>query len=165
MSPLSRLRPLDIEVSFDDKPYHLGRPVDIRMEIAPRRDCQVREARIDLMVEEAWTEQSTLTVEKPVFVEAAVGQGSAVMRQTGTVTETKTVTKNYKETTAHSSLVFQEDVYLSVEKPVQYDLRLDIDSAPPTNASDAKRSWWLQTVIDIAGARDIKPRHKINIAT
>ena len=52
---LSRMRPVDVEVSFDNRTYHLGDNIDLTIELTPRRDCQVREARVDLIVKETWT--------------------------------------------------------------------------------------------------------------
>ena len=42
---ISRLRPLEIELSFEDRTYRLGDSIDLEVALSPRRDCLVREGR------------------------------------------------------------------------------------------------------------------------
>ena len=65
----------------------------------------------------------------------------------------------------HSSVVFLENARLVSGRPARHSARLEIQPEPPVQAGKAKVRWWLQTVIDIAGARDIKPRSKVSITT
>ena len=159
---ISRLRPLDVAISFEERAYRLGELIDLTIELMPHRDCHVREGRIDLMVEERWKEQYTLSMEKPVIVQPPRGIGPPV--QVGTETVTKDVNKDHKETSVHSSARFLENARLESGTPYQHSVRFEIQPEPPGHATDAKIKWWLQTVIDIASARDIKPRNRVSIA-
>ena len=85
---ISRLRPLDLAISFKERTYGLGERIDLTIEMTPHRDCHVREGRVDLMVEARWTETSTLTVEMPIMQRASSGFGGSV-GQIGTTTETR----------------------------------------------------------------------------
>ncbi len=163
---ISRLRPLGIAISFEERTYRLGEPIDLTIKLTPRRDCEVREGRIDLMVEGRWA--STVTYEKPTYVKVPRGMGSRMggpsmgLEQVGT--ETKEMVKNRKETSAHGSAVFLENSMLKSGRPYQYSVRLEIRLQPPAYPTDAKIKWWLQTEIDVADARDTKRRNKVSIA-
>ena len=156
---VSRLRPLDLAISFRQQTYRLGEPIDLTVELTPRRDCDVREARIDLMVEEQWTERSTVSFEKPVVQTGLRGE----VRVIGTTTETREIVRENKEKYAHSSAAFLEATRLDAGRSMLYRVKLQIQSEPPARANDAKVRWWLQTVIDVAGARDIRARSKVDI--
>ena len=161
---ISRLRPMDAAISFRERTYRIGESIDLTIELTPHRDCHVREGRVDLMVEERWTERSTMSYEKPVYTTSSGARGGASIKQIGTTTETKQVVVNHKETSAHSSVMFLESVRLVSGTPARYNVRLEIQPEPPSHTVDAKLKWWLQTVVDVVGARDIKPRSKMSIA-
>ena len=156
---ISRLRPLDLKISFPERTYRLGESIDLTVELTPRMDCNVREGRIDLMVQEQWTEQSTITYEKPVVQTGARGQ----VRVLGTTTEIREIVREHKEKYAQSSAAFLEATRLDAGRSARYRVRLEIQPEPPARAKEAKVTWWLQTVIDVAGARDIKPRTNVDI--
>ncbi len=52
---LSRLFPLEVKVSFEDRGYGLGETINLTVELSPRRDMEVREGHVDLLCEEHWT--------------------------------------------------------------------------------------------------------------
>ena len=160
---ISRLRPIDVSVSFDDRDCKLGESIDVTVQMKPNRDCHVREGRIDLMVEERWTERSTLTVDIPIIQSVSSGFGGSA-QQMGTTTEIRQVVKDHKETSPNSSVVFLEAAHLSSGRRVEHRVRLEVRTDTPTRTGDAKVKWWLQTVLDVAGARDIKPRQKVKIS-
>lgn len=160
---VSRLRPLDVTVSFQDRTYRLGESIELTIEMTAHRDCHVREGRVDLVVEERWTERTSLSFEKPVYARTG-GGGYTRMVQVGTTTETRDTTKDHKETSVHSSAVFIEDARLESGRPTRHSLRLEARAEAPARGGEAKIRWWVQTVVDVAGARDIKPRSKVTIA-
>ena len=45
---VSRLRPLKLNVIFEDSPYQLGQTIDVTVELMANRDVELREGRIDL---------------------------------------------------------------------------------------------------------------------
>ena len=159
---ISRLRPIHVSVSFEDRPYKLGESIGLTIEMTPSRDCHVREGRIDLVLEEQWTERSTVTHAEPGLL-GSRGLNTGVTRQVGTTTVTRQITKDHKEKSVHSGAVFLEDAGLQSGEPARHNVRLQIQPGAPPHSGEAKARWWLQTVIDVAGARDIKPRHKVVI--
>ena len=156
---ISRLRPLDLAISFRERRYRLGEPIDLRVELTPRRDCEVRMGRMDLMVEEQWTEHSTVSYEKPVVQTGLRGQ----VRVMGSTTETRELVREHKEKYAHSSAAFLEAARLDAGKSARYRITLQIQPEAPARAKEARGRWWLQTVIDVAGARDVRARTKVAI--
>ncbi len=48
----SRLFPLGVKVSFEDRVYGLGETINLALELSPKRDMQAREGRVDLVCEE-----------------------------------------------------------------------------------------------------------------
>ena len=162
---ISRLRPLNVEVSFQDRTYKLGEAIDVDIEVIPNRDCHVREGRVDLVLEERWTERSTLTMDKPIYQRTIGGvQGGGSVVQIGTETVTKQVNKDHKEASVQSSVLLLEDERLMSGAGLRRQVRLKIGPDPPPHAGEGKTSWWLQTVIDVAGARDVKPRRKVKVS-
>jgi hypothetical protein len=160
---VSRLRPLDVAISFRERAYRPGEPIDVTVELTPRRDCDVREGRIDLMVEERWTQKFLFTYEKPV-VQNRILSAPAV---TGSTTETREDVREHKEKYAQSGAAFLEAARLDAGKSARYRVRLQIHPEPPkppADALEAKVRWWLQTVVDVAGARDIRTRTKVDVA-
>lgn len=161
---ISRLRPLELTTSFQERTYRIGETIDLAIELTPRMDCEIREGRIDLVVEERWTERSMMTYEKPILQTSGGARGGVTMQQIGTETVTKEIVKEHKEKYTHSSATFLEASRISVQRLARYPVEFRIEAEPPPHANEAKLSWWLQTVIDVAGARDIKPRTKVDIA-
>ena len=161
---ISRLRPIDVSISFDDREYRLGETIDVTIEMTPNRECRVREGHVDLILEERWTERSTLTIEKPVFSSGGGALRYGPPQQVGTTTETREISKDHKETSVHGSTVFLDNAQLKPGWPSRHHVTVQIQPEAPAHAGESKTRWWLQTVIDVAGARDIKPRHKVKIS-
>ena len=130
---ISRLRPLDLAISFAERTYGIGETIDLTIDLTPHRDCLIREGRVDLMVEEKWTERSTVTIEIPHTHQSAGGAAESWSGQRGTTTETREVATDHKETSVHGSVVFVESVRFVSGRPDQYRIRLEIQQEPPPN--------------------------------
>ena len=159
---VSRLRPIDVEVSFEERTYHLGDNIDLTIELTPRRDCQVREARVDLVVDESWSEHQTHTVEQLISGTGSTGPRRVVTHHEGFI--------DHDETSVHSTIMFLRDRSLISGRTTSFQPRLRIEGKAPRLAKPSpqqtkvKMTWWLQTKIDVQGARDVKPRTKIEIS-
>jgi hypothetical protein len=157
---VSRLRPLDLTISYDGRTYTAGESIDVTVEGSARRDCQVRQGRVDLVVEAKWTDRSTRTVEIPVYQQA--GTGSHV-QQAGTRTEVKETVTNRKENTVHGRAVFLEAVDLTAGRPFRHSIQLQVPSMLSPFPGNAKVNWSLRTIVNVAGARDIRRQRKIDV--
>ena len=152
---VTRLFPLNVKVSFEDRPYKLGETIDLTVELSPRLDIAVREGRVDLVCEERWTEVST------VMVTAAMS-ATTPSRVVGEVP--KQVTEKHRAAFVHSRVVFLENAQLRSGVAARYNPRLDIDTEPPPHADKATLSWRLKTTVDVAGARDITARRPVKVS-
>ncbi len=152
---LSRLFPLGVKVSFEDRVYKLGETINLTVELSPRRDIDVREGRVDLIREEVWRE--VFTVMKPVkrgYAPVMSGHAPSVSQQR---------TKTSREALVQSSVVFVEDTPLASGTTHSYSATLEIEPEPPPHAGEGKVRWRLVTTTDVAGARDIKARRLVKV--
>ncbi len=153
----SRLRPLDVKLFFEDRPYKLGETIDLTTELDARGDVEVREGRVDLVCEARWTEIYTIMV-----------SGGRSVRLGGTINTPpkipKQVTKEHKETYIHSSVVFLQDTRLDSRTRGSYRARLEIEPESLPHAAEATVKWTLVAAVDVAGARDIKTRRAVKVS-
>ena len=158
---LTRLFPLGVKVSFEDRVYEPGETMNLTVELSPKRDMEVREGRVDLVGEEHWTE--SLSVMVP---DHRAARGQARLGSIGTPPPVtmipKRVTKTHRDTFVIGSVVFLENAQLSSGVAGIYNLRLDIDSELPLHTD--KASWRLKTTVDVAGARDITARRLVKVS-
>ena len=162
---VTRLFPLNVKVSVEDRSYRLGETINLTVELSPRRDMEVREARVDLVCEESWTESFSVMVpdRRAQRAQAQLFRTSLVGTPPPVPTIPKRVTKAHRESFVHSSGVFLENAQLRSGVAASYNLRLDIDTEPPPHADKATLSWRLKTTVDVAGARDITARRLLKV--
>ncbi len=158
---LTRLFPLNVKVSFEDRPYKLGETINLILELIPKCDMEIREGRVDLVCEERWTEVSTVMV--PVSRPSRSAAASGGSRVPPATRIPKQVHQDHRETFVHSSVVFLEDTRLASGRTGSYNARLEIQPEPPPHARAGKVRWRLVTTTDVAGARDIKARRLVKV--
>ena len=156
---LTRLFPLGVKITFEDRPYKLGETVNVSVELEPRREQEVREGRIDLVCEEHWTDVHTVRV--PVN-RPRVGSAIGGVPEP-TIMVPKRVTETHREAFVHSSVIFLKDGRLQPGRASRHNATLLILPNPTPHADKATLSWRLVTTIDVAGARDIKARRLIQV--
>ena len=155
----SRLRPLDVKLSFEDRPIRLGETINLTVELTARGDVEVREGRVDLMCYERWTEIYTVMV--PAAGRPSLPTGAGGVHLPPRIP--KQVTKEHKESYVHSSVIFLEETQLNPNKTSSYTFGIDIQEEPPPHAKEATVRWNLVTVVDVARARDIKTRYPVKV--
>ncbi len=155
---LSRLFPLGVKITFEDRPYRLGETVNISVEVESSRDQEVMAGRLDLVCEERWTAVHTVRV--PVNRPRV---GTAIAAPQPMITVPKQVTESHRETYVHSSVVFLRDGRLQSGRVSRHNATLLILPKPPPHADKAALSWRLVTTVDLAGARDIKARRLVKV--
>ncbi len=156
----SRLRPLDVKLVFEDHSYMLGETIELTVEMETTRDAEVREARVDLVCEERWTDVHTVMAPASLRPPASATGGGGVYMPPSVP---KRLTKEYKATSVHSSVVFLQDARLPSGTTATYRANLEIVPEPPEHADKATVRWTLVTVVDIARARDFKARRKVKV--
>ncbi len=155
---VTRLRPVDMKLAYEDRPFKLGEKVDLVVELLPNRDVEVREGRVDLVCEERYTEVYTVMVtprrSRPVISPAGVILPPRIPKQ---------VTKEHRETYIHSSVLFLTDTRLRSGMPNRYTVTLEIESEPPPHTAQGTVKWSLVAALDVAHARDIKARRAVKV--
>ncbi len=159
----SRLRPLDVNLSFEDRTFTLGETINLTVELTARGDVEVREGRVDLMCYERWTEIYTVMVvaagRPSLATSLATGAGAVHLPPR----IPKQVTKEHKESYVHSSVIFLEETQLDPNTTSSYTFGIDIQEESPPHAKEATVRWNLVTVVDVARARDIKTRYPVKV--
>jgi hypothetical protein len=159
---VSRLRPLDVTIAFEDKLYELGETISCDVELLAKADIDVREARVDLVCQVHWVDIHTVMV--PTVMPS---RGGAAIGDTGGVYVApripKQVSKEYKESYVHSSAVFLQDTHVQSGRGSSYRVRLEIQPETPDNAEKGTVSWSVLAAIDISRARDINKKTKVRI--
>ena len=161
--PLSRLYPLDVKLAFDDRPYCLGETIHVLVELAPRRDVVVREARLELVCEEDFVlSYSVMTPGRPSIsshrTPGEVFVSPPLLRQR--------VKKEEREAYVHSSaplLGNSGNTTLQRDTVFQHTAELFITTQAPPRVSVARIEWRLEGFVDVAMARDVRVRYGVQI--
>ncbi len=171
-----KLRPLELALEFEDRPYKLGDTIYVRLDLKPNGDVSVREVRVDLECQQRYWESSTLTMEVPVIIHSLQGgEGVSAPRQTGTDTVVKQVSKELKESFMHSSVEFLNGETLRMGSPRTAEVKLEIEPVPPPHAAEAKElvkdsgrswsfNWTLIAEVNVVRGRNPKQRRVVRIA-
>ncbi len=161
-----KLRPMKVSFEFEDREYRLGDTIQLEVELGPNAEVTVREARVDLICEERYVEN--YSVSGPgLYSNTGVGSPRAQI--------SNQVVREEKETYVHSTQVFLSDARLSAGSSVQYQARLNIQPSPPLHAEDARelqrdadRSWtfkWTVVMtIDVIRGRNPKRQRMVRMA-
>ena len=158
---VSRLRPLDVNLVFEDRPYKVGEAIKLTVELTPRGDVEVREGLLELICEESWMEVYTVMVPVPGGGMNRSPEGASIAGPSPMVS--RQTSKDFKETYVHDAVIFLQDMHLRSDYTSKYEISLEIQSEPVPRVG-AKVKWSLVTVIDVAQARDIKTRRTVNVA-
>ncbi len=157
---LSRLYPLDMSLTFDDRPYSLGETIRVLVELAPRRDVVVREARVDLVCEEDFVMSYTIMSPGRPSLSSHRTPGEVyvsppLLRQR--------VKKEEREAYAHSSVPLLGKTTLQRDTAVQYEVDLFINTQSPPRVSVARIEWRLEGFVDVVMARDTRVRYGVQV--
>lgn len=159
-----QLKPLDVKLELDDGPYRLGDTINVTVALEPHGDGDVREARLDLVCEERYTE--TYSVMVPVKW--------TTTRHAGQVSVPKQGVKERKESYVHSSVVFLEDTRLRSGRTARHSAALRIEPVPPTHLDEAKAlvrdagsawsfKWTVVASVNVARGRDPKRQRQVRV--
>ena len=152
----SRLRPLDVELAFEDRPYKLGDTVRLTVVLNPSHDVDVREGRVDLACQQRYTQTSTAMVSDARLA----GRAMSPMPQSFA---RKQVTTQRQETYVHSSVQFLKDARLDSGRSHTFEARLEINPKPPPGAAEATMKWSLVASVDVVRGRDSKTRRALQV--
>jgi len=156
----SRIRPLGIKLTFEDRRFELGESIELEIELRPRSEVEVIEGRVDLVCEERYIEVYTKQY-PPTRNIMTRGGFSDPISMPG---YSRRVTEQQRNTYVHSRVVFLKDARLEPGKSAVYKATLDIQSDPPPHATMGSVKWELVTLIQVANSRDATRRQTIRLA-
>ena len=164
---VSRFRPLDAEVAFEERSYALGDTVDVTVGLTPKSDVNVREARLELVWEGRWTSSSFVAAEATHstrhFAQAGAAFGAPATSTRGT--------KVRRERYVHSNVVFLSDLGLKEGVRATHRVGLHLQPQLPRQVTGASKrdraqtTWSLVLTVDIVGARDVRVSKPIDIVS
>ena len=162
---VSRLRPTDITITFEDRPYQLGETIRVDVELIPRVDVTVREARVSLVCLAPFTEIGS----RQQFAGIARGDtGIHVMESFGSDRTSGSRESEYTET--YKGPTFLHGRKLSEGIPSRDSVRLNVPAELPENVSGfgprtrAKMEWTIVVSVDVAGSRDVSESLPVNVS-
>ena len=162
---VSRLRPTDITITFEDRPYQLGETIRVDVELIPRVDVTVREARVSLVCLARFTEIGS----RQQFAGIARGDtGIHVMESFGSDRTSGSRESEYAET--YKGPTFLHGRKLSEGIPSRDRVRLNVPAELPENVSGfgprtrAKMEWTIVVSVDVAGSRDVSESLPVNVS-
>ena len=176
---VNRLRPLDLKLVFEDRPYELGETVNITVELRPQIDVVIREGRIDLVCEERYRQFYRVSrptkerrhVSKPGMMRLLMSDNPG--RRRGTIHvesyfQTDDVISNRTKGYTHSSMAFLSSERLGSGTTTSYSANLRIRQEHPQHLLDPSAAkgtvgWMLVATIDVARARDVTERRGVEV--
>ena len=160
-----RLRPLEVSFDFEDLEYKLGDTIQVDVELVPNGDVTVREARLDLICEERYVENYSVSGPGLYSNPGGAAPRAQISSQ---------VVREQKETYVHSTEVFLSDAKLAKGISLRYQARLNVQPKPPVHVEDARalqrdadRSWtfkWtLVMTVDVVRGRNPKTQRLVRV--
>ena len=151
--------PLDVGVSFDDRPYKLGERIDLGIELTSRKDVEVAEGRVELVCEERWAE----TWVRP----DPMGRTPGMLRRGREIPgpqAPKREVKEYRNTFVHSAATFGGDFVVRRDLSVKHRVRLDVDTVWPPHAKGGTLAWTLVATVVTPDGREVTGARKVTVA-
>ena len=159
---VSRLNPVGILISFPTGTYHLGDTVSVRVDIDPRMDVTVREARIGMECSIRYTEMRSGISRRDV----ASRGGSGVL---GAAPQTISAPFEVELTDKFDEYAFLTDLRLRAGQVDRSDVLLRIPSKLGKSAEASRSrarvvlSWRIVVVADVSLALDVAEFSPIDI--
>ena len=154
---VSRFRPVEIEIDFEDRAYGLGETIELEVTLVPGRDVDVRLGRVDLVCEVRYTESFTVEVPLPGYQGSGYAVSSVSRQQN----------KKHEDTYVHGSVAFLTDTHLQSGRVHTYNSMLEISPEPPPHTGpqqeEAKVKWTLAATVDVVQGRDPKARRPVRV--
>ncbi len=172
------LRPLDMYLAFEDRPYKLGETVNIAVELSPQNNVAVRVGRIDLVCEGRYQQfykgpmiKERRHIFKPGMMRGLMSDNPGPRRGTINVPSyyyTEEVLKNRKKSYVHSSITFLSNESLSSDTTTTFSAEMEIKQDLPqhffdSNTSEGTVNWTLVATIDVVRARNITRTQPVQV--
>ena len=162
---VSRLRPIDISITFEDRAYQLGETIRVDVEVTPHMDVTVREAHMEIVCLARYTEIG----QRQQYLGLARGDtGLPVSERFGS--DLTSASLESESAFTYPGPTFVKELRLSTGSPNRHRLTLDVPAELPENVSGfgprsrAKTDWSIVVSVNVAGARDVSESVPVNIS-
>lgn len=159
--PVTWLRSVSVEIAFDERAYGLGESIGVKVRLSAGRSVEIREARLDLVCEERYAQSYTVNVPSGPPTDYGSPWGQFGVYRPPRMP--KQVNRDERDVYVHSSAVFLEDARLNGGTVQQFSFALHVENEPPPHSSVGSSQWWLEVVLDVASARDVRTRRRVNV--
>lgn len=162
---VSRLRPIGIAITFEDRAYQLGETIRVGVEVTPQTDVTIREARGYIVCLARYTEIG----KRQQFAGIARGDTGVPVPESFGSDLTADTRESQSEFT-YPGPTFMKELRLSAGTPNRHRVSLDVPSELPEIVagfgprSRAKTEWSIHVSMDVAGARDVSESAPVNIS-
>ncbi len=156
-----RVRPMrEAQVDFEDRTYKLGETIDLRVELNPRSDLDVRVVRVQLICEETYKIAESVRVSGLPSRNTDYGWDASMQTSSASGKDTKTRKRSY----VHSSAEFAKSARLKAGTSQVYDVAFKIRPDPPWYTKEGTVKYRLLTVIDVVRGRNPRVRRTVKVA-
>ncbi len=159
--PVSWLRSVSAEITFDERPYGLGESIGVKVRLSAGRAAEIREARLDLVCEERYAQSYTVNVPSGPPTDYGSPWGQFGVYRPPRMP--KQVNRDERDSFIHSSAVFLEGARLNAGTVQQLSFLLHVEDKPPPHSSVGSSQWWLEVVLDLAKSRDVRTRRRVDV--
>ena len=159
----SLLRPLDVKLAFESRPYTLGESINLAVELKARGDVEIKEGRVDLVCEVRWRESFTMRAlpdHPSMMMRASLTRGASLPIPPRVA---KRVTHEENETYVHGSVAFAANTRLRSGTADRYQAQLEILPEPPPHAMESSMRWRLVATVEVAQGRSISRKQAIQV--
>ena len=162
---VSRLTPLEIAIGFEDRTYQLGESIRIDVELTPRMDVTVREARVELVCLASFTEVGS---SQQYFGIVRGDTGVPMSEPFGS--DLTAGSRESEHTETYRGPTFLHGQRLREGTPIRERVRFSIPAELPENVSGygprarANMDWSIQVTVDVAGARDMSEPVPVHVS-
>ncbi len=168
---LGLLGPLDAGLSFGECSYKLGDTISLAVTLSTRRDCEVREGRVELVSDARYRDVfPSFKLEGGPFGVSSFSIGDEVTRPVAPVVACAVVFLT--DTRLHSGATRGYDVELQIPREPTTPQAVEASKGlPPADGASevprrpAMRSWWLQAVVDVVRAPDVTLREAVEVVS
>ncbi len=152
--------PVRISMAFEDRPYKLGEPLHLVLELRPRRDVELAQGRVDLLCEERYAETYAWSETPP----PVAGLLSRTSKSVPVDNVPRQKVMEFVNSFVHSTVVILEDVRLQGGSTARYDVKLGVHRELPPHAGGGTLTWTLAATVRTARGREVTKTQEAVIA-
>jgi len=142
-------------VEFEDRAYKLGDAVGLDIELRARKDLEVEEGRVDLVIEKRFAEEYERIVASREAGILTRGPKSHIL--------TRREIKEHREEYVHSSVWFTRATSIQAGEQKTYKPTLRINPEPHPKTLTGMLAWFLVATVRTQSGEELKEAREITV--